>query len=375
MLGATTRPAKETRAVEFDWLHHASAGAMRAGSIAVHAPVDALQAPGGGEVQLVETCRALSSLGLSIRPFVPWTDQIADARLLHLFGMSREGLALARVAKAKGVPVVVSPICWIEPAAFRALSRDARAWVRSWASWSIRQACPQAPHWRRDLMQTADFILPNSEREARQLSRAFAIPLTKFRAVPNGVDARFAHADAEPFQRRYDVENFVLFVGRIEPRKNLDALIRAVRGRHYPLVVIGDQVPGHEAYARRCRALGGDDVRWLPRLDHHDPMLASAYAAARVFALPSWFETPGLAALEAALSGCPIVITPLGCTREYFGTDAEYAHPARVAEICSAIERAWDVVRRPDLARKIKSRYLWSDVARKTAEVYDDLDR
>ncbi len=36
------------------------------------------------------------------------------------------------------------------------------------------------------------------------------------------------------------------------------------------------------------------------RLDHDDPLLASAYAAARVFALPSWFETPGLAALEAA---------------------------------------------------------------------------
>ena len=49
---------------------------------------------------------------------------------------------------------------------------------------------------------------------------------------------------------------------------------------------------------------------WLGRLDHHDPLLASAYAAARVFALPSWFETPGLAALEAALAGCSVAITP-----------------------------------------------------------------
>ena len=44
-------------------------------------------------------------------------------------------------------------------------------------------------------------------------------------------------------------------------------------------------------------------VSWLGRLDHHDPLLASAYAAARVFALPSWFETPGLAALEAGPGG------------------------------------------------------------------------
>ncbi len=72
-------------------------------------------------------------------------------------------------------------------------------------------------------------------------------------------------------------------------------------------------------------------VIWLGRLDHHDPLLASAYAAARVFALPSWFETPGLAALEAALAGCAVVITPYGSTREYFGDLVEYARPHRPA--------------------------------------------
>ena len=47
-----------------------------------------------------------------------------------------------------------------------------------------------------------------------------------------------------------------------------------------------------------------------------------------MFALPSWFETPGLAALEAALAGCSVVITPFGSTREYFGDLVEYARPA-----------------------------------------------
>ena len=70
-------------------------------------------------------------------------------------------------------------------------------------------------------------------------------------------------------------------------------------------------------------------------------MLASAYAAARVLALPSWFETPGLAALEAALAGCAVVVTPFGCTREYFGDRVEYARPDRPAEIGRAILRAW----------------------------------
>ena len=62
----------------------------------VHAPSSAFQAPGGGENQLVQTAWHLDALGLPVRPFGPWTDRLADARLIHLFGMSREGLELGR---------------------------------------------------------------------------------------------------------------------------------------------------------------------------------------------------------------------------------------------------------------------------------------
>jgi glycosyltransferase involved in cell wall biosynthesis len=116
-------------------------------------------------------------------------------------------------------------------------------------------------------------------------------------------------------------------------------------------------------------------VSWLGGLDHHDPLLASAYAAARVFALPSWFETPGLAALEAALAGCPIVITPFGSTRDYFGDLVAYARPNRVAEIRRAVWRCWNEGPDPRLARRIATHYLWPTVAQLTAEVYDQVTR
>ena len=70
-------------------------------------------------------------------------------------------------------------------------------------------------------------------------------------------------------------------------------------------MVIGEAPPGlSRTMSRSAGARAATASSWLGRLDHHDPLLASAYAAARVFALPSWFETPGLAALEAALAGC-----------------------------------------------------------------------
>ena len=125
-------------------------------------------------------------------------------------------------------------------------------------------------------------------------------------------------------------EPFVLFVGRIEPRKNTLGLIRAIRRLGLPLVVIGEAPPGcrglrtgmpraREATASRGSGGSTITIRCWPR----------RMPRPRVFALPSWFETPGLAALEAGLAGCSIAITPYGSTRDYFGDLVEYARPDR----------------------------------------------
>lgn len=356
------------------WLAERSSGAMSPGSVLVHAPSHAFQSPGGGENQLVQTSRHLEDLGVTIRPFSPWADRIEDARLLHLYGMSREGLELAKVARSRGVPVVVSPICWFEPRALAALAGSRSRAAMDLITWSARRILPRLPDWRRRQLDLADAILPNSHAEASQLESLFGADLRKVFVVPNGVDPRFAESDPELFRSRYGDEEFVLYVGRIEPRKNVLNLIRGVTRIRRPLVVIGEAVPGHERYFEDCRREGEANVRFLRRVDHADPLLASAMAAARVLALPSWFETPGLAALEAALAGCAIVITPYGCTREYFGDEVEYARPGDVSAIASAIASAWGRGASAKLANHVADRYPWSAVARATKEAYDRID-
>ena len=346
---------------------------MADGSVLIHAPSAAFQAPGGGENQLIRTASHLERLGLPIRPFCPWTDRLERARLLHLFGMGREGLELARVARARGVKVVLSPICWVEPRALTALAPSRSRAVWNVAKWAVRGAWARRLGWRSELLGLADAILPNSEAEARQLVRRFGADPRRIRVVPNGVEARFAGADPSAFRAAQGSGDFVLYVGRVEPRKNVRGLIRGLRRSGLPLVVLGDVVPGHEAYGAACRREGAGFVRWLAGIDHDDPVLSSAYAAARVFALPSWFETPGLAALEAALAGRAVVVTPFGCTREYFGDRVEYARPDRPAEIDRAVARAWEAGPDPGLSAHVGARYLWSEVARETAEVYGEL--
>lgn len=357
------------------WLAARTLGEMTDRAVVYHAPSTAFQSPGGGENQLVQTGRYLEARGVSIRPFVPWTDRIDRAGLLHLFGMSREGLQLARVARAKGIPVALSPICWIEPRAMAALAPNTPSRLANSAKWRLKALVPGWPTWRRDLLMAADVILPNSVAEGEQLVRWFGADPERIRPVPNGVEERFAHADPSLFHSLHGDAEFVLYVGRIEPRKNVLGLVEGVRAAGLPLVVLGDALPGYEAYAAECRRAGSGFTRWLPRVDHDDALLESAYAAARVLALPSWFETPGLVALEAALAGTAVVVTPHGCTREYFGDRVGYARPDRVAEIAGAVADAWSTGPDPDLAGHVAAHYPWSEVARRTAEAYGAVTR
>jgi glycosyltransferase involved in cell wall biosynthesis len=369
----TTTAAPLSGTTAASWLAARARAPMLRGAVLLHAPAHVFQAPGGGENQLVQTARRLEALGLAVRPFSPWTDRLEHARLLHLFGMSREGLELARVARARGLPVVLSTICWYDPRALFALARGPIAATLDLTRWAILRIAPRWPTWRRELLRLADAVVPNSRAEARQLVNLFAANPARIRIVPNGVEPRFGAAMPDLFRERYGEGEFVLYVGRIEPRKNVLGLVNATRASGLPLVAIGDPPPGHEAYSRQCRAAGGGSVRWLPAVGHDDPLLASTYAAAKVVALVSWFETPGLAALEGALASRAVVVTPYGCAREYFGDLVEYARPGRTVVLARALTRAWDAGPDPRLARHVAQRFLWSEVARQTAEVYDQV--
>lgn len=341
-----------------------------AGAVLVHTSAASFQAPGGGEVQLLRTVAHLKRGGCDARLFSPWEDRIARARAIHLFGMSREGLELARVANEFDVPVVLSPIAWFDPSALIALAATRLRGACRAARWELKRLVPRWPSWRGELLDRSRAILPNSLAEADQLMRLFGVDHRRIHVVPNGVDARFLGADATLF-RRIVGGDFILYTGRIEPRKNVLGLIRSLRGRGVQLVMIGDPVPGHAEYAERCRVEGHGAVHWFSRMEHDDPLLASAYAAARVFAMPSWFETPGLSALEAAMAGAAVVITPIGSAREYFGEMAHYARPDRPAEIQRAVQAAWRAGPHPELAARIARNYSWSEVARRTSEVYE----
>lgn len=328
-------------------------------------------APGGGETQLRAMARELPQVGVNARLWRPWEEDLAGVDCLHLFGSEPEHLSVVNAARQQQVPVVLSPIawfdltsCWREPWSF---ARRGMACAKFLA----RAALPALPSWRRRLYQSVDLLLPNSQAEAEQLIRYFQISPERIRVVPNGAERRFASADAGPFAERVGCRDFVLFAGRMEPRKNQLAFLRAMRGIVAPIVVLGNVVPGHEAYFDACRRAAGPNVQFVAGLKPDDPLLASAYAACGCLVLTSWYETPGLAALEAAMSGTPLVLPRGGCAREYFGELAAYVSPGDLQAIRRAVLDALSAGRSPRLASLVREHFTWRTAAWVTQEAYD----
>jgi hypothetical protein len=98
--------------------------------------------------------------------------------------------------------------------------------------------------------------------------------------------------------------------------------------------------------------------------------LAGAYAAAKVHALPGWFETPGLSTLEAAAAGCNIVTTDRGTAREYLGELAWYCDPRDVGSIRDAVLAACQAPRSGRLKELVRERYTWARAAESTLAGY-----
>jgi glycosyltransferase involved in cell wall biosynthesis len=98
--------------------------------------------------------------------------------------------------------------------------------------------------------------------------------------------------------------------------------------------------------------------------------LKELYKVAKVHALVSWMETPGLSSLEAAAMGCNIVVTRKGDTYDYFENYAFYCEPDNVNSIKQAIDDAFTSSVNPKLKQKILDNYTWEKTAEETYKAY-----
>lgn len=162
-------------------------------------------------------------------------------------------------------------------------------------------------------------------------------------AVPNGFDP--PQGDPARGRRLAGVDDYVLAVGTVEPRKDLPSLVAAVDrlAAEEPDVVVvhaGGDGWGLDAFQRALDAMAHPDR--FRRLGHvaHDE-LGHLYAGARAFAYPSVYEGFGIPVLEAMSSGVPVVTTDVPAIREVAGDAALLVGVGDVDALAEALGRAW----------------------------------
>ena len=224
----------------------------------------------------------------------------------------------------------------------------------------------------------ADVVIAVSENTAKDVVDIFGIPRSRIEVVPHGVAASFVPMSAEDLAaaraRLKLPERFILFVGTIEPRKNLETLLEAwAMMRDRPdLVVVGAWGWLYEPIRERMNRMGAG----LHHLDALDPAdLPSVYNMARVLAHPAWYEGFGLPPLEAMACGTPVVVSDRSSLPEVVD-DAGLVVPADQPEGWrKALER---VVGDTDLARDLRRRgilraaqFSWARAASLTWQAID----
>ncbi len=322
---------------------------------------------GGLYIQLLKTKEHMEKCGFHIDLNDPWRDPLPeDYYLFHLFGANFSTNILGTLMKDKDIPLIVTPVFFSKHSAgiLRMVNRSNSLLFKAFKV--------STPHiYTKELLDRADKILPNTPRECELITHGFGIREEKVSLIHNGVDERFANAKPDDFVQRYGLKDFILYVGYIgNGRKNTLSLIKALEGIDVPAVFIGP--PVKTPYGERClkEIAKYKNITLLEPLPHDSALLASAYAACDTFVLPSLFETPGLAALEAGLAGAKIVITKFGGTMEYFGDNARYVDPGSIGSIRDGINRSLKKKKSDTLREHIGKNYLWSTIAKQIEKIY-----
>jgi alpha-1,3-rhamnosyl/mannosyltransferase len=253
-----------------------------------------------------------------------------------------------------------------------------------WVSMRLRSV--KSALWRRSA-HWASHVITISEYSKQEIEQHFGIPASKISVIPLGVDERWfqpiATTTMSETLRRYGLpDHFFLFVGTLQPRKNIARVIEAYRSlpqgikNDVPLVIIGragwqcDDVVD-------ALTLGqyGPSVFWLKHVPDDDLLVVVKAAAALVF--PSLYEGFGLPVLEAFAAGTPVITSNGTSLPEVAGNAALLVDPLDSENIAEAMQRLLD---NPELANTLRAAgyvrarvHSWERTASMTKNVYQEV--
>ncbi len=293
---------------------------------------------------------------------VPFNRLLPDATLFH----ATEHLLLP----LRGIPTVLT----VHDLIFRHLPEHHKPLNRWYLNATLPLYCRRADH-----------IIAVSEATRRDLMVAYSLPAEKITVIHEAADPRFrlpAPGAVARARTAYGLpEEYLLYVGTIEPRKNLPRLLHAWEplyeaGTAPPLVIAGRRGwLADDFYAALERSPCREAVFFTGYVQDDD--LPALYGGATAFLFPSLYEGFGLPPLEAMACGAPVICSNTSSLPEVVGEAALTVGPTETDALRAALHR---LLSQPELQAELRARGLqraaqfsWERAARETLAVYRSL--
>ncbi len=243
----------------------------------------------------------------------------------------------------------------------------------------------QLRNWTRYSAKNAAKILTISQASKNDIIKFYGVPDDKIVVTPLGVREveRSKHKvlSMEDLKEKYKINKpYILFVGTLQPRKNIERLIEAFSKlrtvnselSNHQLVIVGKKGWLYEPILEAPEKHGvKDEVKFLDFVTDED--IPAFYQNAECFVLPSLYEGFGLPVLEAMRYGCPVVTSNISSLPEAGGDAAIYCDPESVEDIAKQIEK---VLTDSELRKKMVAagrdqikKFSWEKSAKETLEV------
>jgi len=246
-------------------------------------------------------------------------------------------------------------------------------WRRLYLKWGTRYS-----------VRSARRIIAISASTKQDIINLLGVPEDKVDVVPCGVDQDFQPIENGRLlndlrKKRHLPERMLLFVGTIEPRKNLTTLLKSYallrkQVQTPPLVIGGPKGWHHQEVFTLAQELGLQESVIFPGYIPREE-LTLWYNAADCFIYPSLYEGFGLPPLEAMACGTPVITSSTSSLPEVVGEAGILVSPDSVEEIAEAMQSVLtDAELRADMRRKGLSRartFSWQRAARETVQAYD----
>jgi glycosyltransferase involved in cell wall biosynthesis len=233
------------------------------------------------------------------------------------------------------------------------------------------------------IIYNAAGVIAVSEFTKKDILDRYSISLDKVEVIGEAASSVFFRdEDREYIKNTFQLDQFLLYAGQLQERKNIRGLMTAYAGlgveiqSEYPLVIVGSAAS--DSFAADLLDLADrlcikPHVRWLGRVE--DTVLRKLYSCARLFVYPSFFEGFGLPPLEAMACGTPVVVSKGTAVEEVIGDAGllcDPNDPESIADMMEILMTQEDIYRQLQTATLNQAKkFTWSDVAKKTVSVYE----